>query len=74
MYLGSDYHIPTYFSSLNTNLNSENIHHPPLLSKSPKKLHNSENRQEPQFHFENRYITNVMHLDNHYLYIYTCRT
>ena len=34
----------------------------PVLSKSPKKLQNPENRQEFQFHFENRYNTTFMHL------------
>ena len=61
LYLGSHYHIPMYFRSLNTNLNLENLHDPSVLSKSPKKRQNSENRQELQFRFENQYITTFMH-------------
>ena len=60
----------TYSGSLNTNLNSENLHHSPLLSKSSKKLQTSENHQELQLHFENRYITTFMHFD-HLLPIYS---
>ena len=55
LYLRSHYHIPTYFGSLNTNLYSENLHHPPVLNKSPKKLRNP----------ENRYIITFMHLGHH---------
>ena len=53
--LGSHYHIFTYFDSLNTNLNSEKLHHPPVLSKSLKKFQIPENCQDLQFHFGNRY-------------------
>ena len=69
LYLGSHYHILTYFGSLNTNSNSENLHYPPFLSKSLKKLQNPENRQELQFHFENYYIPTFMHF-SHLIPIY----
>ena len=69
LYLGSHYHISRYFGSLKTNLNSENVHHPPVLSKSAKKLQNPENRQELRFHFQNRYITTFVHL-GHLIFTY----
>ena len=70
LYLASHYHIPTYFGSLNTNLYSENLHHPPDLAESPKKLQNPENRQE-QFLFKKRYITfiHLCHRIPIYLYL-----
>ena len=61
--------IATHFDLLNSNLNSENLHHPPVLRKLPKKLQNSENRQELNFYFENRYITTFMHL-GHLIAVY----
>ena len=50
-------------------MNSDKLHHLPILSKSPKKVINSENRQELQFHFENRYVTTSVHL-GHLIPIY----
>ena len=55
---------------MNMTLNSENLHYPPVLSKSPKKLQIPENREE-QLHFENRYTT-FMHLA-HLIPIYSYR-
>ena len=36
LYLGLHFYIPTYFGSLKMNLNWENFHHSPVLSKSQK--------------------------------------
>ena len=45
-------HIPSYCGSQNINLNSKKLYHPPVLSKSPKKLQNPEDLQELKFQSE----------------------
>ena len=74
LYLGSHYHIPTYFGSLNTNLNSENLPHPSVLSKSPNKLQTPKIVRNSSFNFKIDILLLLCILITLYLrYIYSCR-